>query len=95
LRSNTPAQIQSDFQGVIFAAYTDTIYLLLQHLDEFTLAQDFYAAGQQVNIVLNDISQESFLLSYLEKLPVKIKNIEHIEPSIEDCFIQLMKDKKA
>ena len=94
LRSNTPAQIQADFQGVIFAVHTDTIYQLLQHLDEFTLAQDFYAAGQQVNIVLNNLSQEPFLHSYLEKLPVKIKNIERIEPSIEDCFIQLMNDKK-
>jgi ABC-type multidrug transport system ATPase subunit len=94
LRSNTPAQIQSDFKGIIFAVHTDTIYQLLQHLDEFTLAQDFYAAGQQVNIVLNNLSQERFLRSYLEKLPVEIKNIEHIEPSIEDCFIQLMKDKK-
>jgi ABC-type multidrug transport system ATPase subunit len=94
LRSNTPVQIQADFQGVIFAVHTDTIYQLLQHLDEFTLAKDFYAAGQQVNIVLNNLSQEPFLHSYLEKLPVKIKNIERIEPSIEDCFIQLMNDKK-
>jgi len=94
LRSNTPAQIQSDFKGVIFAVHTDTIYQLLQHLDNFTLAQNFYAAGQQVNIVLDNLSQESLLRLYLEKLPVKIKNIEKIEPSIEDCFIQLMKDKK-
>jgi ABC-type multidrug transport system ATPase subunit len=91
LRSDTPAQIQSDFKGVIFAVHTDTIYQLLQHLEEFKQAQDFYAAGQQVNIVLNNLSQEQFLHSYLEKIPVKIKKIQHIEPSIEDCFIQLMK----
>ena len=91
LRSNTPAQIQTDFKGYLFAVHTDTIYQLLQHLDGFKPAQDFYAAGQQVNIVLNDLSQEASLRSYLSNIPVKIKKINQVQPSIEDCFIQLMK----
>ena len=91
LGSNTPKQIQANFEGVIFAVHTDSIYQLLQHLGEFEFIQNFYASGQQVNIVLKNLSQEPTLCSRLEKLPVKIKNIEHIKPSIEDCFIQLMK----
>jgi ABC-type multidrug transport system ATPase subunit len=91
LMSNTPKQIQSDFKGVIFALHTDTIYQLLQYLDELPFVQNFYASGQQVNIVLDNLSQEQALRSCLEKIPVKIASVEHIEPSIEDCFIQLMK----
>ena len=91
LMSNTPKQIQSDFKGVIYALHTDTIYQLLQQLESFTFVQNFYASGQQVNIVLDNPSQESILRSCLEKIPVKITQIEQIEPSIEDCFIQLMK----
>jgi ABC-type multidrug transport system ATPase subunit len=91
LMSNTPKQIQSNFKGIIFAIHTDAIYQLLRHLDEFKFVQNFYASGQQVNIVLDNLSQEPVLRSCLEKLPVKIKSIEGIEPSIEDCFIQLMK----
>ncbi len=93
LGSNTPKQIQSNFKGVIFALHTDTIYQLLQNLEDFKEAPDVYAAGQQVNVVMENLSQEQSLRSYLETIPVKIKNIEHIEPSIEDCFIQLMKIK--
>ena len=91
LGSNTPRQIQNNFKGVIFAIHTNSIYELLQNMNDFKDAQNFYAAGQQVNIVLENLSQEQNLRSYLEKIPVKIKNIEHIKPSIEDCFIQLMK----
>ena len=91
LMSNTPKQIQSDFKGVIYALHTDTIYQLLQQLESFTFVQNFYASGQQVNIVLDNSSQEPILRSGLEKIPVKITQIEQIEPSIEDCFIQLMK----
>jgi ABC-type multidrug transport system ATPase subunit len=94
LGSNTPKQTQNNYKGFIFAVYTDANYQLLQYLQDFKEVQDFYAAGQQVNIVLNDLSEEALLRSYLEKSPVKIKNIEQINPTIEDCFIQLMKIKK-
>ncbi|MDR0606496.1 MAG: ABC transporter ATP-binding protein [Bacteroidales bacterium] len=94
LGSNTPKQIQNNYKGFIFAVYTDANYQLLQHLQDFKEVQDFYAAGQQLNVVLNDLSEEPLLHSYLETLPVKIKNIEQINPTIEDCFIQLMKIKK-
>jgi ABC-type multidrug transport system ATPase subunit len=93
LGSNTPLQIQNNYSGFIFALYTDAIYQLLQHLQEFKEAQDFYAAGQQVNVVLNNLSQAPLLHSYLDKIPVEIKSIEQINPTIEDCFIQLMKIK--
>jgi ABC-type multidrug transport system ATPase subunit len=93
LGSNTPKQIQNSYQGFIFAVYTDAIYQLLQYLPDFKEAQDFYAAGQQVNVVLDHLSEEHLLRSYLGKIPVNIKNIEQINPTIEDCFIRLMKIK--
>ena len=92
LMSNTPKQIQADFKGVIYAVHTDSIYQLLQHLNEFEFMQNFYASGQQVNVVLESTSQEPILRSCLEKTSVKIKKTEVVNPSIEDCFIQLMKN---
>jgi ABC-type multidrug transport system ATPase subunit len=91
LGSNTPKQIQNNYKGFIFAVHTDNIYQLLQGLQDCKYAQDFYAAGQQVNVVLNHLSEEQFLRSYLEATQVEIKNIKQIQPTIEDCFIQLMK----
>ena len=94
LQSNAPEQIRDNFQGVLYALQTDTIYLLLQHLEEFTTAQDIYAAGQHVNVILKDTTDRQLLDSYLENIPVEIKKVEQIKPTIEDCFIQLMKNEK-
>ena len=91
LMSNTPKQIQADFKGVIYAVHTDSIYQLLQYLNEFEFMRNFYASGQQVNVVLESTSHEPILRSCLEKTSVKIKKTEQVNPSIEDCFIQLMK----
>jgi ABC-type multidrug transport system ATPase subunit len=91
LGSNTPKQIQNNYRGLIFAVYTDNIYQLLQKLQDFKDAQDFYAAGQQINVVLNHPAGEQLLRSYLETTHIEIKNMEQIQPTIEDCFIQLMK----
>jgi ABC-type multidrug transport system, ATPase component len=92
LQSNTPEQIRNNFQGTLFALQTDTIYLLLQHLEDFSLARDIYAAGQHVNVILKDVSDFQHLEDCLKNIPVEIKDIEQIKPTIEDCFIQLMKN---
>jgi ABC-type multidrug transport system ATPase subunit len=91
LESNTPKQIQDNFQGYLLALQTNQIYQLLTELENFTLAKDFYAAGQQVNVVLHRREDEKFLRTFLEHLSLKINQIAIIQPSIEDCFIQLMK----
>jgi ABC-type multidrug transport system ATPase subunit len=91
LGSNTPAQIRANFRGFLVALYTDRIYELVQQMQNFKPAKDVYAAGQRVKVVLHSLSDEPELRTYLNIIPVEITTIETIEPTIEDCFIQLMK----
>jgi len=91
LESNTPKQIQNNFQGYLLALQTNQVYQLLNELENFTIAKDFYAAGQQVNVVLHHREDEKYLHTFLENLSLKINQIMISQPTIEDCFIQLMK----
>ena len=93
LESNTPKQIQSNFQGHVVALQTNQVYQLLNELESFTTAKDYYAAGQQVNVVLHHREDEKLLRAFVENLSLKINQITSIQPTIEDCFIQLMKKK--
>ena len=91
LESNTPKQIQNNFQGYLLALQTNQVYQLLNELENFTTAKDYYAAGQQVNVVLHHPEDEKLLRTFLENSSAKINQINAIQPAIEDCFIQLMK----
>ena len=93
LESNTPKQIQNNFQGYLVALQTNQVYQLLNEMEAFPAAKDYYAAGQQVNVVLSRREDEKLLHDFAEKLPLKINQITFIQPTIEDCFIQLMKKK--
>ena len=91
LESNTPQQIQNNFQGYLIALQTNHVYQLLNELKNFVAAKDYYAAGQQVNVVLHRREDEKLLSAFLENISVKINQIHFIPPAVEDCFIQLMK----
>ena len=91
LESNTPKQIQNQFQGYLLALQTNQVYQLLNELGNFTAAKDYYAAGQHVNVVLHHREDEILLQSFLTNLSLKINQINAIQPTIEDCFIQLMR----
>lgn len=91
LESNTPKQIQNNFKGYLIALQTNQVYQLLNELESFTAAKDYYAAGQHVNVVLHCLEDEIKLREFLKKTVIKINKINLIQPTIEDCFIQLMK----
>ena len=92
LGSNTPQEIKNNFDGCIYAVQTNSIYQLLQYMRDYTV-KDIYAAGQQVNIVLNNQTEVGQVDEFLDKSNIAINKRQFIVPSIEDCFIQLLKDK--
>ncbi len=92
LGSNTPQEIKNNFDGCIYAVQTNYIYQLLQYMRDYAV-KDIYAAGQQVNIVLNNQTEVGQLDAFLDQSNIAIDKKQFIVPSIEDCFIQLLKDK--
>lgn len=90
LSCNRPDKIQSNFKGYLFSLQTNHIYNLLQYLADYKV-NDIYASGQFVNVVLNEKQEAENLLNFIKKSNIEIKNYNFIHPTVEDCFIQLMK----
>lgn len=91
LGCDTPANIQAAYKGHLFSLHTNTIYDLLQYLSDYN-AEDIYPSGQCVNVVLRSKEESEALLSYIAKSNIVINEAKYVQPTIEDCFIQLMKN---
>ncbi|MDR1878157.1 MAG: ABC transporter ATP-binding protein [Bacteroidales bacterium] len=94
LGSNTPQQIREQYTGCLYAVSADDMYRMLQYMKDFKQAKDVYTAGQHLNVVLNSRQDEQDLYAYLDTIPLAMKDIQQISPTIEDCFIQLMKTER-
>ena len=92
LGSAKPQQIIDAYQGYLLAIRTDNIYQLLQFLKDYP-ARNIYASGQYVNVVFNDKGEADKMIEIIEKNNIQIRSKEFIQPTIEDCFIQLMRKK--
>ena len=91
LGCDTPDNIKSAFKGYLFSIQTPDIYRLLQYMDNYSV-EDVYASGQCVNVVLNHPEESVDLLNYINQSDITINESKLVKPTIEDCFIQLMKN---
>ena len=64
----------------------------MQFLKDYP-ARNIYASGQYVNVVFNDKGEADKMIEIIEKNNIQIRSKEFIQPTIEDCFIQLMRKK--
>ncbi|MBO4580981.1 MAG: ABC transporter ATP-binding protein [Bacteroidales bacterium] len=91
LGCDTPDNIKSAFKGNLFSIQTDDIYRMLQYLDNYP-AEDIYASGQCVNVVLKHIEDAENLSAYIHQSGIAVNECKFVKPAIEDCFIQLMRN---
>ena len=91
LGCDTPDNIKSAFKGYLFSIQTPDIYRLLQYMDNYSV-EDVYASGQCVNVVLSHTEESVDLLNYINQSDITINESKLVKPTIEDCFIQLMKN---
>ena len=94
LNINTPTQILSEFKGQLFAIQSKEIYRLLLLFQEIEWIDNYYASGQQVNIVLNEKNNIEKLPLLLQEKNISFSHIQAIKPNTEDCFIQLMRSQQ-
>ena len=64
---------------------------MLQYLDNYP-AEDIYASGQCVNVVLKHIEDAENLSAYIHQSGIAVNECKFVKPAIEDCFIQLMRN---
>lgn len=89
LKIDTPPSIISGYQSKLYAAKSENMSLLLRELREMAAVNTCFSFGDSLHVTLkNDLSDlkevKTLLSSHIDL------EIKKIDPTIEDCFIQLM-----
>ncbi|MEI8270997.1 MAG: ABC transporter ATP-binding protein [Paludibacter sp.] len=90
LKIDTPENIVSQFADVLWAAKSDNMHKLLEDLRKDKEVKSSFAFGDSIHVTVRSgkLKVES-LKEYLAEKGHKNIKIEAIEPTIEDCFMEL------
>jgi ABC-2 type transport system ATP-binding protein len=92
LNIDTPDKISSSFQRTLYAVRSADTHQLILDLRSWDKTHSSFAFGDNIHLSLNtDDLKENDILEYIEKKQHSDINVAKIEPSIEDAFIELLK----
>jgi len=91
---NTPKGIVDLFPNKLFGLSTTNSFALLGYLRNQSICKGVFLFGQEIHVTAanNEISMND-LKEVIEKGGFDDSTINQIEPTIEDCFMQLMGNK--
>lgn len=95
IKIDTPYQVIQDFKGQLFTFSTENIFALLKIMEHCPLSCNYYPFGEQLHVIFYE-SDDNMLLqfdAFLNENELTHGEIVRITPTIEDCFIELMKMK--
>ncbi len=93
LNIDTPSGITEKFQRKIVQVRSENMYQLINDLRAFEKAESVFAFGQFVHFTgINDNVKTDEIDKYLHNIGHKKIIVEEIQPSIEDVFMELMKE---
>jgi ABC-2 type transport system ATP-binding protein len=93
MTTGTPGDIIHSFGLPVLAITAKDMYKLLKDLPLAPGVEQSYAFGERHHAVMKKEYDESALMSWLEKKANENVNIKKVNPTIEDCFMQLMLEK--
>lgn len=89
---DTPEAIRTNFGRELLAVKADDNYRLLGDLRQFKATRTAFPFGEHIHLSLSDKSiQPAEIVSYLQSAGHHNVQVAQIEPSIEDCFMEMMK----
>ncbi len=89
---DTPASIRKNFGRALWAVKADDTYRLLADLRRFKATRSAFPFGEYIHLVPDDERlKPDEIESYLKSLGHSYVAVKQIEPSIEDCFMEMMK----
>lgn len=91
LSVGTPKEITSSFKQKILAVKSNNMYALLKDLNAFDEIQNAYSFGEYHHAVMKENYNKENLQYYLEQKGNKDIVIQNTSPTIEDSFMQLLK----
>ena len=93
MTTGTPTEITESFSQTILAVQSQNMYKLLQDLSASGEVDDVYSYGQNHQAIMKKNFNTDSLLHFLESKGNTNIEMHSVNPSIEDCFMQLMRNK--
>ena len=93
MTTGTPKEITQKFKQTILAVKSQNMYQLLQDLSASNEVDDVYSYGEHHHAVMKENYSNESLLHDLESKGNNNIDMRLVNPSIEDCFMQLMQNK--
>jgi ABC-2 type transport system ATP-binding protein len=88
----TPEAIRKNYGRTLWAIRVDGTYRLLADLRQFKATRTAFPFGEYIHLTLSDESvKPPEIALYLQSAGHDNIQISRIEPSIEDCFMEMMK----
>jgi len=89
---SSPQEVTGNYPMSLLSVKAGDIYNLLGELRTYTGVQSVYAFGQSAHVAFRERDIEKDALSdFMKKNKHESVEITPIEPTIEDCFMELMK----
>ncbi len=94
LSIDTPSSVTRKYKGKLYAAKSQSMYRLLEEIRKYDQTQDCYAFGDSLHFTLKDDSGNGIesLSDFLTASTHFSFDLREIEPTIEDCFIGLLRE---
>ena len=79
------------YPGELYAIKTENMYALLKALSAYDKTINSYAFGEYAHASFHDDANENSITDFLRMKGFNEIEVKKTEPTIEDCFIQLLK----
>lgn len=89
---NTPATFVENFKGKLFTFKSDNIFALLSAMEHCPLNCNYYPYGEHCHIAFYDDIETALpqFEQFLQGHHLQHDEIRAIDPSVEDCFIEIV-----
>ncbi|MEP7196748.1 MAG: ABC transporter ATP-binding protein [Saprospiraceae bacterium] len=92
LAISTPEEVRNNYQGLLWSLKSDNMFLLMQDLKSWEKTITCFSFGDSIHLSLKaDVNDSLIIQKFLKDKNHLNINIEKIKPSVEDCFMQLMR----
>lgn len=93
LQTGTPCEVCESYSANLFAVRSDDMHRLLGDLKECLCAASAFSFGDSIHVTLDGVTASSALTKYLQQRGHAGVEVKRIRPSVEDCFMSLMKSQ--
>lgn len=91
MKIDTPEKTINSFENKIYSVYYNNVYILYKTLQNFRKDCEPYLFGQVVHLSCPVFTEAIEIENYLKSENLTTSIITEMKPTIEDCFLKLMK----